>query len=225
VFAAASLKNALDEALLAFNENMRTPAAVSYAGSSALARQIEKGAPADLFVSADIAWMDWLQERDLIQTGSRTDLLGNRLVLAGAQGAAPMEIARGFDLKGALLGGRLAMALVDAVPAGRYGKQALEHLGVWDSVKDSLAQTDNVRAALLLVSRGEAPLGIVYATDAASDPKVGVVGTFPEDSHKPIRYPVALTRGAKPEALALLDHLQSEEAARIFRRHGFEVLK
>ncbi len=225
VFAAASMKEALDEIAAAFNPSVKKPVATSYAGSSQLARQIEQDAPADIFISADNDWMDYLQDKGLIQRGSRVELLSNRLVLVGGKDAKPIEIAPGFDLAGALKGGRLAMALVDAVPAGKYGKAALENLKVWDSVNDKVAQADNVRAALLLVSRGESPLGIVYATDALADKSVVTVGAFPEDSHPPIRYPVALTKKASPQAATFLDFLQSDEARSIFEERGFIVLR
>ncbi len=225
VFAAASLKEAVDEIAAAFNPSVKKPVAVSYAGSSQLARQIEQDAPADIFISADNDWMDYLQNKGLIQRGSRVELLSNRLVLVGGKDAKPIAIAPGFDLAGALKGGRLAMALVDAVPAGKYGKAALENLKVWESVKDKVAQADNVRGALLLVSRGESPLGIVYTTDALADKSVVTAGTFPEDSHPPIRYPVALTKRAKAQAATFLDFVQSDTARRIFEKHGFTVLR
>ena len=169
-------------------------ATISYAASSALAKQIEQGAPADVFFSADLDWMKYLSERKLIKPDTETELLGNRIVLvAPADSSAATEIAPNFDLAGLLGDGRLAMANVDAVPAGKYGKAALETLGVWASVEGKVAQAENVRAALALVSTGEAPLGIVYQTDAKADPKVKVVGIFPQDTHPPIVYPVAET--------------------------------
>ena len=201
VFAAASLKNALDAVAAGWAEESGNTATISYAASSALAKQIEEGAPADVFFSADLAWMDYLEERDLIDPATRTSLLGNRIVLVGGPDAAPIDIAPGFDLAGALGGGKLAMANVDSVPAGKYGKAALESLGVWESVAGDVAQADNVRAALSLVALGEAPLGIVYATDANAEDNVTVVGTFPDDTHPPIVYPVARTAssaGAMP---------------------------
>lgn len=226
VFAAASLKNALDDVVHAWHEASGNSAVVAYAGSSQLARQIEQGAPADLFISANPDWMDYLEEAKLIDPASRKDLLGNRLVLvAHGRDAAPVAIGPGFDLAGLLGRGRLAMAMVDAVPAGMYGKAALESLGVWPSVRDHVAQADNVRAALTLVALGEAPYGIVYATDAAAADDVTVVGTFPEASHPPIVYPVALTlAGDTPEARQLLAFIASPAARPLFERQGFTVL-
>ena len=225
VFAAASLKNALDEVGAAYAKT-GGEARFSYAASSAIARQIEQGAPADLFFSADLDWMDYAAKKKLIRPDSRVSLLANRIVLvAGKDAAAKLELKFGVDVAGALGAGRLAMGNVDSVPAGKYGKAALEKLGAWDKVKDKIAQADNVRAALLLVSRGEAPLGIVYATDAAAEPQVKVVATFPEDSHPPIVYPVAVTKdSANPDAQALLTYLRSPAARPIFEKQGFTVL-
>jgi molybdate transport system substrate-binding protein len=225
VFAAASLKNALDDINVAWSAETGKSATISYAASSALAKQIEEGAPADLFISADLDWMDYLSERDLIRPGTEIRLLGNRIVLiAPADSTATVEIGVGFDLAGLLAGGWLAIANVDAVPAGRYGKAALESLGVWDSVADRIAQAENVRAALALVATGEAPLGIVYRTDAAADPAVKILGTFPEDTHPPIVYPAAVTAEAGPEAGAFLAYLQTDTAAELFEAQGFQVL-
>jgi molybdate transport system substrate-binding protein len=223
VFAAASLMGALDEVAAAWTGGGAV--VVSYAGSAALARQIEAGAPADVFVPANAAWMDALEAEGLIAPGTRRDLLGNRLVLiAHGAGAAPVGIAPGFDLAGLLGDGRLAMALVDAVPAGVYGKAALVALGVWQAVEPRVAQADSVRAALALVARGEAPYGIVYATDAAAEDDVTVVGTFPEATHPPIVYPAAVTAAsAHPRAAAFVDYLASDAAAAAFARHGFAV--
>jgi molybdate transport system substrate-binding protein len=227
VFAAASMKNALDEAAAGFAKASGKPAPkMSYAASNTLAKQIEAGAPADLFISADLDWMDYLVQRNMIRPETRISLLGNSIVLVAPRDAAkPMAVTQGSDLISALGSGRLAMGNVEAVPAGKYGKAALEHLGVWDGLKDRIAQADNVRAALLLVSRGEVPLGIVYRTDAAADPSVAVVGTFPENSHPPIVYPVALTReSAHPDARAFLDYLRSPEARPVFEKQGFTIL-
>jgi molybdate transport system substrate-binding protein len=226
VFAAASLKDALDAVSSRWQRDTGQHVTVSYAASSALAKQIEAGAPADLFISADLDWMDYLAKKGLIDEASRVTLLGNRLVLVAAKDVeATVNIAPGFDLAGALAGGRLAMGDVAAVPAGKYGKAALEKLGVWSSVEGKIAQAENVRAALLLVSRGEAPLGIVYATDAAADPNVKVVGTFPEDSHPRILYPAALIKGAKgDDAKSFLDYMKSPAAKPLFERQGFTVL-
>lgn len=225
VFAAASLKNAMDAAVAAWEEQ-GGEATISYAGSSALARQIEQGAPADIFISANPGWMDYLEERGLIDPATRSDLLGNRLVLiAPSPSDVTLEIAPGFDLAGALNGGYLAMANTEAVPAGIYGRTALTSLGVWDGVQGRIAQAADVRAALTLVSRGEAPLGIVYRTDAAADANVRIVDTFPEDTHEPIIYPIALTNGVEGEAARLLlEFLKSEDAAPFFEAQGFDVL-
>lgn len=219
VFAAASLKSALDELATAY----ANPVQISYAGSSTLARQIQHGAPADLFISANTAWMDVLEEDGLIVAASRRTLLTNRLVLIGGPDVdGDLTIEPGFDLAGALGQEHLAMALVDAVPAGIYGAAALRSLGIWEQVAPKIAQTDNVRAALMLVILGEAPYGIVYATDAAASPDVRVVGTFPANSHPPIRYPAARTSGANPApAQAFLDFLGTPEAGEIFQKHGF----
>lgn len=226
VFAAASMKNALDEVAAGFRAATGLEVQASYAASSALAKQIEQGAPADMFVSADLDWMDYLQQRDLILPASRVSLLGNRLVLVAAKDSAvgSLDLAPGVDLAGPLGQSRLAIGETSSVPAGKYGKAALEHLGAWKVVEGKLAQTENVRAALLLVSRGEAALGIVYRTDAAADPGVRIVGTFPESSHPPIVYPVAMTRTGKPVAARFLDHLRSAAARAVLEKHGFAVL-
>jgi len=227
VFAAASMKNALDEAAADWAEATSKPAPkISYAASSALAKQIEQGAPADLFISADLDWMDYVAKQGLIKADTRVNLLGNKLVLIAPRDSnVSIQPRQGFDLAKALGGGKLAMGNVDAVPAGKYGKAALQKLGAWDGVKDKIAQADNVRAALLLVARGEAPLGIAYSTDAAVEPKVKIVGTFPEDSHKPIIYPVAVTKEARsPDAKVFLDYLKSSKARPAFEKQGFTVL-
>lgn len=226
VFAAASLKNALDAVNAACESDVGEQATVSYAASSALAKQIEEGAPADVFMSADLDWMKYLSDKNLIKADTETQLLGNGIVLvAPADATVSAEIAPNFDLAGLLGGGKLAMANVDAVPAGKYGKASLEALGVWPSVQGSVAQAENVRAALALVSTGEAPLGIVYKTDAAADPKVKVVGTFPADTHDPIVYPVAQTADSKhADAPAFLKCLQSAKAGELFEAQGFTVL-
>jgi len=226
VFAAASLKNALDAVSAGWAKVSGDSATISYGASSALARQIEEGAPADIFFSADLDWMEHLAERRLIDPATRRSLLGNRIVLVAAgTGAAPVAIAPGFDLVGALAGGKLVMANVESVPAGKYGKAALTSLGVWDSVAASVAQADNVRAALALVALGEAPLGIVYATDANAEDKVTVVGTFPDDSHPPIVYSVARTASSTSDAAkSFLDHLGTPEARAAFEAQGFTVL-
>ena len=226
VFAAASLKNALDDAAGAFKIGGGAPAKISYAASSQLAKQIESGAPADIFISADLAWMDYVQKHNLIQPATRKNLLGNQLVLvAPADSNVQVDIKPGFDLVGMLNGGRLAMADPASVPAGKYGKAALQKLGVWDAVQPHVAGAENVRAALLFVDRKETPLGIVYATDAASDPKVKIVGVFPEDTHPPIIYPAALTVASKnPDAVKFLQFLESPAARAPFEKQGFTVL-
>jgi len=226
IFAAASLKNALDDIAAQWQRESGKKVIISYAASNTLIKQIEQGAPADMFISADLDWMDYGQEHNLINVQTRSNLLSNKIVLVAPKDATfALNIARGFDLAAALKGGRLAMANVDAVPAGKYGKAALEKLGAWDGVKDKIAQADNVRAALLLVSRGEAPLGIVYQTDAASEPAVKIVGTFPEDSHPPITYPIALTKSStNSDARAFLSYVRSPAARPAFERQGFTVL-
>jgi molybdate transport system substrate-binding protein len=227
VFAAASLKNALDAANAAWATESGNETTVSYAASSALAKQIEAAAPADLFISADLAWMDYVAEKKLIKDDTRVNLLGNRIVLVAPKDkATTVEIKDGFDLAGLVGDGKLAMGAVDSVPAGKYGKAALEKLGVWSTVEGKVAGAESVRAALALVSRGEAPYGIVYQTDAAADPGVAVVGTFPEDSHPPVIYPVAILSESKsPAAGAYLDFLKSDKAAPFFTEQGFSILK
>ncbi len=222
VFAAASLKDALDESVAAYQIKTGDRIVVSYAASSALAKQIAAGAPADLFISADLDWMDYLERRRLIKSATRRNLLRNRLVLiAPVSSQASVSVAPGFPL-GRLLGdGRLAMADPDAVPAGKYGRAALETLGVWKDVRSKIAVAENVRAALVFVSRGEAPFGIVYSTDAAADSRVRIVGVFPENSHPPIIYPAAVTAPGKPAAAAFLKWLGEPEARAMFEKHGF----
>ncbi|AJE47359.1 molybdate ABC transporter substrate-binding protein [Celeribacter indicus] len=226
VFAAASLTNALTEIEQAFEAESGHDLAISFAGSSALARQIQQGAPADIFISANAEWMDTLEEEGLLEPDTRFDLLNNSIVLVahGAE-AAPVEIGPDLDLVGLLDGGRLAMALVDAVPAGIYGKASLESLGLWSGVEDQVAQSDNVRTALTLVSTGEAPYGIVYATDAVADDNVTVVGTFPADSHPPIVYPAAdLATRDIPAESEFLDYLRGPDARAAFEGQGFVVV-
>ncbi|AHK42515.1 molybdenum ABC transporter, periplasmic binding protein [Ensifer adhaerens OV14] len=227
VFAAASLKNALDAINAEWQKESGKETTVSYAASSALAKQVEQGAPADVFISADLAWMDYLAEKKLIKDDTRANLLGNSIVLiSGKTDAQPVDIKQGFDLATLLGDGRLAMGAVDSVPAGKYGKAALEKLGVWSSVEQKVAGAESVRAALLLVSRGEAPYGIVYQTDAAADPGVKIVGTFPEDSHPPIIYPIAVTTDSKnADATAYVDFIKSDKAAPLFEKQGFTILK
>ncbi|HSS82651.1 MAG TPA: molybdate ABC transporter substrate-binding protein [Reyranella sp.] len=227
IFGAASLKNALDEIATTWSKDTGKPAPkISYAASSALAKQIEQGAPADLFISADLDWMDYLAGKNLIKADTRFNLLGNKIVLIAPKESKITSVdIKGPDLAKALNGGRLSMANVDSVPVGKYGKAALEKLGAWNDVKDHLAQAENVRAALLLVARGEAPLGIVYSTDAAAEPNVRIVAAFPEDSHPPIIYPAALTKDSKnADAKAFLDFLRSAKARTAFEKQGFTVL-
>lgn len=223
LFAAASLKNALDELAREYPD---IALQIAYGGSSALSRQIQQGAPAQMFLSANIAWMDVLDQDGLLTQGSRIDLLSNRLALIAAPGnSVHLAPAPEFELATALGDGVLAMALVKAVPAGIYGREALQALGVWDSVKDKVAQTDNVRAALRLVATGEASLGIVYASDLGAAPQVRLLGLFPADSHSPIRYPLALIEPISPEAQAAYDYLRSGTAQAVFARHGFSPLR
>ena len=215
VFAAASLKNALDEA----NADYGAPVVASYAASSALARQIEAGAPARVFISADLEWMDYLEAKALLQPGSRRNLLGNRLVwIVPASKPAPAD-----PLSALGSSGRLALADPQHVPAGKYAKAALQGMGRWESVAKRIAAAENVRAALALVARGEAPVGIVYETDASAEPKVRIAGRIDQRLHAPIVYPAALLRGASPAAAAYLDFLAGPRAARIFEKHGFHV--
>ena len=226
VFAAASLKDALDAINAEWQKESGKQATISYAASSALAKQIEQGAPADIFVSADEDWMNYLADRKLIKPETRFDLVGNKLVLiAPKDSKLTATIASGFPLASLLADGHLAMADTASVPAGKYGKAALEKLGVWDAVKGRIAQAENVRAALALVSRGEAPLGIVYATDAKSDPKVKVLDIFPESTHAPILYPIAITASStNKEAPSFLTYLKTASAQSVFEAQGFKVL-
>jgi molybdate transport system substrate-binding protein len=228
VFAAASLKTALDEINADFAQAEHRKATVSYAASSVLAKQIEAGAPADIFISADLDWMDYAAQRKLIRPETRANLLGNKIVLvAPADSTAKITIEKNFPLAQLLGNGRLAMGDPASVPAGKYGKAALEALGVWSSVAAKVAPAENVRAALLLVSRGEAPLGIVYATDAAADKGVKIAGVFPDDTHPPIVYPIAVTAGAADPAgaAAYLSFLKSAAARRAFEKQGFTMLE
>ncbi|MFK7745209.1 MAG: molybdate ABC transporter substrate-binding protein [Roseobacter sp.] len=225
VFAAASMKEAIEEIAVSFTEETGTVVRTSFAGSSTLARQIEFGAPADVFISANPAWMDQLADSGAVDQVTRVDLVGNSLVLIGiAKTAKPVTISANLDIDQLLQGGKLAMALVDAVPAGIYGKAALTHFGLWDHVKDEVAQADNVRAAMALVTLGATPAAIVYATDALADPRVAVLAEFPAQSHPPIVYPAALTTRARSlNAPRFLDYLQSPGADEVFKRYGFTV--
>ncbi len=225
VLAAASLQEALSDAAQAWVRHRHAAPILSFAGSSALARQVEAGAPADLFISADEEWMDYLAKRGLIRPVTRASVLRNALVLvAPADSRARLSISRNFPLARALGEGRLAMADPDGVPAGKYGKAALTALGVWPSVQGRLARAENVRAALALVERGEAPFGIVYATDARASARVRLVGTFPPSSHPPISYPMALLKAStNRDAEGFRRFLLSREAKAIFARRGFLV--
>lgn len=225
VYAAASLTDALGEVGRRFEAGGGTPVKFSFAASSTLARQIEAGADADVFASADEEWMDYLQSRQLIRPGTRRDVLGNRLVLiAPADSRIELKIGPKFALGAALGGGRLATGDPDGVPVGRYARAALTALGVWDGVADRLVRADSVRTALAFVARGDAPLGIVYATDAAIDARVRVVDTFPASAHPPIVYPFAATTRGGAGAARFLAFMGGPEAAAIFKRYGFMVL-
>ena len=227
VFAAASLKEAMDAQAKQFEANTGNKVIISYAGSNALAKQIEAGAPADVFISADLDWMDYVDQRHLLMPGTRFNLLRNTLVLiAPASTTAKLTIGPNFDLAAALGQEKLAMANPDSVPAGKYGKAALEKLGVWSKVGKQVARAENVRAALALVSRGEAPFGIVYSTDALSDKGVRIVDTFPPDSYPPIVYPAALLAASKsPAAKPLLDFLRSPAAGQTWEKYGFGLVQ
>ncbi|GLS88172.1 molybdate ABC transporter substrate-binding protein [Cypionkella aquatica] len=230
VFAAASLKNALDSIAADWQKETGNSVVISYDSTAKLAKQIEQGAPADVFISASKKWMDTLSDENLINKDGRKDLLGNTLVLVASGKANPVDINKDLDLKALLGDGKLSMGTVDSVPAGQYGKEALESLGLWASVEANVAQSDNVRAALALVAAGEAPYGIVYGSDAIADDesgdKVSVVATFPTDSHTPIVYPAAVTaQSVKPEAQSFLDALSSDASAAVFVAQGFTVLK
>jgi molybdate transport system substrate-binding protein len=226
VFAAASMKNALDEASAAFTTRTGLRVVASYAASSALVKQIENGAPADVFASADLDWMDYGSKKKLIKDETRLNLLGNRLVLIAPKDStlAPVTVGGGIDLAKLAGGGRIVTGDIRAVPVGKYAKAALENLGAWAAAEPRMAMTENVRAALTLVARGEAALGIVYATDAIVDPNVKIVGEFPSDSHPAIVYPVALTANARPDAAAYLAFLRSEAGRELFEKYGFAFL-
>jgi molybdate transport system substrate-binding protein len=226
VFAAASLKEALDELVRGFEPAAKHRIVVSYGASAALVKQIENGAPADLFISADLDWMDYAVAHKLIVADSRVNLLGNRLVLiAPASSMVRVRIAPDFPLAALLGNDRLAIADPDSVPAGKYGKAALQSLGVWAGVSPKLARAENVRAALVFVSRGEVPFGIVYRSDAMADTKVRVVGEFPASSHPRIVYPAALTAaGRSPIRAQFLSYLKSGAARPVWEKHGFAAL-
>jgi len=220
------MKNALDDVDAAFTATTGIKVVTSYAASSALIKQIEQGAPADVFLSADLNWMDYGAQRKVVKDDTRANLLGNRLALIAPKDSkiGTVTIGQGFDIAALAGEGRIAVGDVRAVPAGLYAKAALEKLGAWAAAEPKLAMAENVRAALALVARGEAPLGIVYETDAKIDPGVKIVGIFPEDSHPPIVYPVALTTTAKPEAAQYLAFLRAPAAHAIFERYGFTFL-
>ena len=227
VFAAASLKNALDDVDAAFTKANGAKVTASYEASSALARQIEQGAPADVFISADLRWMDYVAERKLIKPDTRVNLLGNRLVLIAPKDSKldHVAIAQGFDIAKLAGDGRIAVADVKAVPAGLYAKAALTKLGAWAAAEPKLAQAENVRATLAFVARGETPLGIVYETDAKIEPKVKIVGVFPDGSYPPVTYPVAATATtSKASVPNYLDFLRTKQARDIFEKYGFSVL-
>ncbi|WP_373505812.1 molybdate ABC transporter substrate-binding protein [Aestuariivirga sp.] len=226
VFAAASLKNALDEVSAAWKAETGKETTNSYAASSALARQIEEGAPADVFMPADLDWMTYLMGKGLMKSGTEVKLLGNAIVLVAPKDSSVVTtIEKGFPLAEILSDGTLAIGDVKAVPAGKYGKAALEMLGVWASVEGNVAQAENVRAALKFVATGEAALGIVYQTDAIAEPAVKIVGIFPANSHEPIIYPVAsVASSTNPDAAAFLAYMQSPKAQELFRKQGFTIL-
>ena len=227
VFAAASMKNAIDDIDAAFTKKTGIRVVASYAATSALIKQIEQGAPADVFASADIEWMDYGTQKKLIRDDTRVNLLGNRLVLIASKDSKidVVNIGAGFDLAALAGNGRIVTGDVRAVPVGKYAKAALEKLGAWNAAENKLAMAENVRAALALVGRGEAPLGIVYETDAKVEPGVKIVGQFPADSHPAIVYPVALTASAKPEAARYLAFLRSQDAKAVFEKYGFTFLQ
>jgi molybdate transport system substrate-binding protein len=226
VFAAASMKNALDDVDAAYTRKTGIKVVVSYAASSTLIKQIEQGAPADVFASADLDWMDYGSQKKAIKDATRVNLLGNRIVLIAPKDSkiADVAIGPGFDLARLAGDGRIVTGDVQAVPVGKYAKAALEKLGAWAAAAPKFAMTDNVRAALALVARGEAVLGIVYETDAKVEPGVKIVGAFPPDSHPPIVYPVAATVSAKPEANDYLAFLRTQAAKSIFENYGFTFL-
>ncbi len=223
VLAAASLRESLDEVVTQFQRSSNVKVVLAYAASSALAKQIENGAPADVFISADLDWMNYLEQRKLLRAGTRSNLLRNRLVLVAPAGSrVAVEIKPGFALDKLLGDGKLSMADPDSVPAGKYGKAALEKLGVWSGVERKVVRGDSVRTALNFVARDEAPLGIVYETDAFAEKRVVVVARFPADTHPAIIYPVTALAAAKhPATPAFLGYLKSREARALFEKYGF----
>jgi len=229
IFAAASQRDPLEAVIASYSgQNRKNIVKASYQSSSTLARQIELGAPADIYISANSKWMDYLEDRKLIDASTRRNMFGNSLVLVTAKTgiSEKADIKSGFDLTSLLGDGRLAVGDPDHVPAGIYAKQAMQNLGIWDSIKSKLARADNVRAALALVSRGEAPYGITYSSDAVADRRVEVVGAFPEDSHLKIVYPVAITENSQNTAgaKAFFQFLKAPEAIKIYKKFGFRVL-
>jgi molybdate transport system substrate-binding protein len=226
VFAAASMKNALDDVDTAYTAKTGVKIAASYAASSTLAKQIEQGAPADVFLSADVDWMDYAAAKRDVNPATRVNLLGNSLVLVAPKASQidQVAIAQGFDLAKLAGDGKIATGDVSSVPAGKYAKAALEKLGAWQAAAPKFAMAESVRAALTLVARDEAVLGIVYSTDAKVEPGVKIVGTFPPDSHPAIIYPVAATATAKPAAADYLAFLRSSVAKTIFEKYGFKFL-
>ena len=226
VFAAASMKNALDELNAAYTNASSVKVTSSYAASSALAKQLEQGAPADIFISADIAWMDYALEKKSVNDTTRVNLLGNKLVLIAPKDSKVdnVSIAQGFDLAKLAGDGRIATGDVQSVPVGKYAKAALEKLGSWDAAASKFAMADNVRAALILVARNEAVLGIVYETDAKVEPGVKIIGAFPQDSYPPVTYPVAATATANSNAASYLAFLRSQTAKTVFEKYGFSYL-
>jgi len=226
IFAAASLKNALDDVDAAFTKATNIKVTASYAASSALAKQMESGAPADAFISADLNWMDYVAGKNLIKTDTRFNMLGNKLVLIAGKDSKldKVEIAQGFDIAKLAGDGRIAVADVKAVPAGLYAKAALEKLGSWAAAEPKLAQAENVRATLAFVARGETPIGIVYETDAKVEPNVKIIAYFPDGSYPPVTYPVAATAAAKPDTAKYLEFLRSSGSKAVFEKYGFSFL-
>jgi molybdate transport system substrate-binding protein len=226
VFAAASLRNALDDVNAAFTKASNVKVTASYAATSALAKQLEAGAPADVFLSADLKWMDYAVEKKLVKADTRFNLLGNKLVLIAGKDSklGTQQIGQGFDIVKLAGNGRIAVADTKAVPAGRYAKAALEKLGIWSAAEPKLAQAENVRATLAYVARGETPIGIVYETDAKVEPNVKIVGYFPDGSYPPVTYPAAATVNAKTAASKYLDFLRTGPAKAVFEKYGFSYL-
>jgi molybdate transport system substrate-binding protein len=226
VFAAASLTDVLGELSTSWEKDSGARVKLSFAASSVLARQIEAGGKADAFISADQEWMDYLQQRARVESSSRRNLVGNRLVLiAPADSRVELRIAPGFPLAAALGHGRLSTGDPDIVPAGRYARSALVSLGLWEEIRDRLVRADNVRSAMMFVARGESPLGIVYTTDALVDPKVRIVDTFPDNTHAPITYPAAAIKGSRKESIEFLDYLASPSARDTWKKYGFLELE